>query len=684
MKAFIINLSNIFDFNISMPILCNLIASKKVWVNAESSAFPVNPSENLIEQKLFEFYNKYEHQRVTLDNSQKIESAELFLIIGYEEWSFLSYGKFNAYPLFKIKYILNKLSQFFNEPVKSLPFKIRIFLTPQKGSERHYFFENIEQEGFAIAETTLWFSTDAINNELNFDINHCRSLIEKEQAHVQINEQIRAEIEKHFESFILSMKKYSEELQLSSEISKEWCDSYKSRLDSIKTMKQFAQAMLSPTPILKTFLNDIFSLVYQARNLPSIYKYAIDTSTTASGLQTKFEYMQFMLQFVISPFLEDKNKMHKIDSISINKTALEPILGKLKGTINHYNRLTVDLEKEVDYNVYTVNDSYYRGLPSISAEDRQQFYNLNPIRHTLGWFYNRDKRESVQRNFERNTYRMLESKIPIETEAFNSLLKGALNKQTKTTTIKMIPSDIQRFDESKLISEIDFHQYAKKRDELLTEQGKKIVELQKLLPTLPFALNVFLTSLVALLLLIIFSIPIFLWLNWDNTLMLSPIYAGIVLLAVTGSFFITRSKIDKKVRELEEIRASLAANLVLHCEKIKTVSKQMAESFAKRETLKELKNIRKIYDDQAYRYLAYNEYHKVNNQSIDSLSRIYDLKIIPSDNSNIQFRYDRHPEDDPNLLQEFPVNILELIINKQEIFCSNIRTIIQKIEIKSY
>lgn len=685
MNAFIINLSNVFDFDISMPIVSNLIADKRIWIDNEKSAFPVNPSESLIERKLFAFCNKYEHLRVSLENSHKIESSQLFLVLGYEEWNFLPYGRFlNAYPLFKIKYILEKLSTFFEQPVKALPFRIRIFLTPQKGSERHAFFDSLELDGFLNVENPQWFSTETIENRLSFDLNGCKSLFEKEQANKPINEQIEKEIERHFNIFQAELDKFSSELDVLKTVVDDWKQNYKSRLLSIKTMKQFSEILQAPVPLAQSFLTETFSMLFHAKNLPAIYKYAIDTSTTALGLQTKFEYMQFMLQFVISPFLEDKNKLHKVGAIKINTSALEPMLGKLQGTINYYKKLTVDLEKEVNYNHYTVNESYYRNLPSISAEDRQTFYSLNMVRRTLGFFYNRDKSRAVERNFERNTYSMLENKIPVETGTFTSLLKEALNKQSKTIKVSMIPSEIQRFEDAKLASEIDFHRYATERDKLLREQDIRIEELHKQIPTLPFGLNVISISSIALLLIVAFSIPLFIWENWDNMLMWLPVYISIVLGSVFGAFFLTRRSISLKIRELEAIRISLANNLFLHCEKIKTVAKQMADSFAKRETLKDLNKIKQQYDDQNYRYLAYNNYHKINAQSIDSLARIYSLNIVPTDTSNLQFGYDKHPEDDPNLIQEFPVNDMDLIVNQQQVPCSNMRTIIKKIEIRSY
>lgn len=683
MDAFIINLSNIFDFDISMPVLSGLIAQKRIWISKDSSAFPVNPSETLVNNKLFEFSNKYEHMRITLDVSKSSAPAQLCLILGYEEWDFLPYGRLSAYPLFKIRYIQNKLSELFKKPIKSLPFKIRIFLTPQAHSDRQDFFNMLEEKGFVDYGANDWFTAELIENKLGLNLKDEKNILAGKKAEDLLDAKIRKSIDQLYDTFARTISEYAQLQCISNETLDLWQQNFKSQLDAITTIQVLSKIISTPTALIKSYLYTNFSVMANINALPPIYKYEIDTSSTANGLRDKFEYTQFILQFIIDPFIEEKNRFYKVEEIDINRASLSPILNKLYKVIDVYKKNTIDLEQEVDYHVYSVNDSYYRNLPTVDNGDRNQFYNLNSVRNILGSFYSRDKKDDVLKEFARKSFSKLENKIPVETGSFTSLLKEALNKQTKSTIVRMVPSEIIRFEQSRLASPIDFKKYTVERDRLLQEEQNKINELIKAMPDLPFIANVMITIFFVVLIMILFALPVFDGEYWGNLLYLIPAFILTTIGISSVILWNLRRKVHNLIRDIEEVRLALAGNLAQHCSNIKEAATQMANAFANRETLKSLKKIQKKYNEKSFRYLAYENFHAVNNESINRLSKIYGLEISNTIMvSAADTSYDKHPEDDLNLAVEFPVNDLDVIINQQQMPKMGIRTIIKKIRLK--
>lgn len=665
-----------------MPIISSLVAEKRMWLSNESGAFPVNPNEALVASRLFEFCNKFEHMRVTLDIERSNKTPHLFLILGYEEWEFLSYGKFNAYPYFKIQYVLSQLSQFFNKSAQALPFKIRIFLTQQANSDRHTFFSSLEEKGYGDIEVPFWFYEDMIERDMIISGDQ-RHLYMGKNAKELIGDEIRATIDAFYNQFTDKIKHYAVQLQLPDLTYQLWLKTFRSSLDRITTIQNFSDIVNAPTNFLREYFYQTYSMQAHMAELPPIYKYVIDTSSTANGLRTKFEYTSFILQFVIDPILEEKNKVYKINHIEINKPDLALMLSKLSGTIQRYRGKQTDLEKEINYTVYAVNEGYYRSFPVLDAENKATFNNLNFMRRTLGSFYNRNKKDELQQALESNSYEALERKIPISTEYFSSLLKESLNKQTKTITVKMIPAEMNQYEHSRLTSLIDFQQYTKKRDQLLIKQDEKLEDLLHTIHRLPFSFNFAASIGVALFLMALFCVPVFSWENWDNLLILLPVFASAIGVAAYFSLRSTREDVSKSIFELEEIRTSLTNNLGQHCNNIKDAATQMAEAFAKRETLKGLKQLQANYNEKSYKMLAYDKFHSVNKQSIDQLCKIYGIEISPVDQSSLNISYEKHPQDDPNLITEFPINDLDVIINQQSDRMKDVRTIIKKFEIRS-
>lgn len=681
--AFIINLSNIFDFDISMPVLSSLIAEKRVWISRNGGAFPVHPNEALVSTRLFEFYNKYEHLRVTLNVSRPLQKKpELIVILGYEEWGFLNYGKLSAYPYFKMQYILSKLSEFFAKPQHQLPFKIRFILTQQAGAERHLFFDSLEVKGFLNSENKYWFSEDLLACERYVDSEKFNELMKGKRANDVIDEKIKRQLDLLYETIAGQLEKFGDKLEVPELIVESWKQSFKITLENIKIIQHLVEAVANEFALLRSFFYNTLSLVAKLPQLAPVYKYTIDTSTTYEGLRTKFELALFVFQFIIDPIVEEKNKLYKVLNVEVNTQALKPILEKLQGTILRYKKKPVDSNKEETYNVYSVNDSYYKNLPQIENKDKNEFCNIFFLKRIAGLFYQRDKKEQLRAAYQKNSYKLLENKIPMDI-GFSSLLKDALNKQTQTITARMIPTEIHRFEQLRPTSPINLQQYTEKRDELLAKQDDAFEKVIEVLNVRPHMANFAIGILAVILFVSLFSLPVFSWVYWDNAVMWIPILTiGIIGDAFYVLFRVNRLLV-KYLKELEQVRIALSANLIQHCDNIKAAAKQMAEAYAKRETLRELKGIWRHYEEQSYRVLAYESYHYVNEESIKSLSTIYDIPVTPVDVTLINSSFDKHPEDDFNLIYEFPVNDIELVINQQTTSKNNIHTLIKKAEIAS-
>ncbi|MCX6265799.1 MAG: hypothetical protein NTW16_00365, partial [Bacteroidetes bacterium] len=329
--SYLLNFSGDFDAGNIIPAFLPYTADKSLHLFHEITqhSLPEKNQGTAIEEKLGLIKEHFDNQRLSLSGDATI--LNIGIILGYDHWLFTDFGQLSRLPIFKVKYLRERINNLFKKQKNTL--KIYFFITGLKSKPYVAIFNHIEKTGYlpesgetpSEAIDFKWMTRSTLVTHNPQEAKNTILLKEDDP----ITDSMARAIEGFKDKWKKKLEEYFSTLDFRASL---LFNNIVTDIDkcfaSIKTVNHYNSSKF--IKIADDFFLKHFSLKEGLQSNETLVRYYIDDSNAATNLTSRYGFACMVLECLTKDLLSKSPvRYYQISDLTIDKEVMSTYFTKL-------------------------------------------------------------------------------------------------------------------------------------------------------------------------------------------------------------------------------------------------------------------------------------------------------------------------------------------------------------------
>ena len=623
MANYLLNFSGDFDAGNILPAFLPYTASEKLLLFEELTQHSLGEnnqgSELLNRLKIL----KQHHDNNRLAVSFTDDDLTIGIIMGYEEWSFTSFGALSRLPFFKARYLRSLLTDFF----KNTPFRLFFFITALENKPYVPLVNLIEEHG--LLPDNISFQTDAplkwlcekdITTTPRVDLKTSKAaddalLPQMTESLEAYKKTLKNALFVHFEKIYCLNKQFIGEIN-------ERIDNLFSHVSSCAHYQN-----INFSQITKTFFAQEFSLKNNLVANECVIRYFISNQSHAANIRSRYNFAFLMLDCLVNSILPTENQIRYfiIKDTTFDKDVFKDYLSKLSGLAQHRQYLNdvVSEDKHIIHQYVLPDTDLTIQDKILDHTDKYDYTTHRDIKKAIGNFFSLGLKSRIESLLEKKNIGSLENKtFEYVSTIFSVPDYSELEPEEKEYTLQEIRNKLNSLHHTPILtSTIDQSSYKTRKLEIDVEINKKRNRLLEQLIVLPRSLTILLLTVLVTLMVIIFGSPLYDFVFWNQSIIFSIVFLiGIIPILIFLLRFV-KKQLHGLLEDLESLHDQLFRSLDEYGKTLLETAKNLKKTLVDRKNSETLAQVIANYDNAQLQRNKYNQFLATLQLQIDTLSQ---------------------------------------------------------------